>query len=113
MQPARGWDLQLALPDFSIQKHFNRELSLKLFAEPVGSQWHVFSKDKTRESNFIYNAIAAGLSAQWRINDSMKASLTIENQTHRRFSFVLDDNTNVELKAESSGGVMFTGEVLF
>ncbi len=113
MQPAGGWDLQLAFPDFSIQKHFNRELSLKLFAEPVGNQWHVFSKDKTRESNFTYEAIAIGLSAQWLINASVNLSIAIENQTNRRFNFTLDDNSVVSVKAESSGGVMFTGEVLF
>ena len=113
MQPAGGWDLQLAFPDFSIQKHFNRKLSLKLFAEPVGNQWHVFSKDKTRESNFTYEAIAIGLSAQWLINASVNLSIAIENQTNRRFNFTLDDNSVVSAKAESSGGVIFTGEVLF
>ncbi len=113
MQPARDWDLQLAVPDFSILKRINRGLSLELFAEPVGNQWHVFSKDLTRESDFGYNAIAIGLSAQWHISASINMGLVIENQTNRRLSFVLDDNTLIEVKAESSTGMMLKGEVLF
>jgi len=31
----------------------------------------------------------------------------------RRLSFVLDDNTLIEVKAESSTGMMLKGEVLF
>ena len=84
-----------------------------MFAEPVGNQWHVFSKDITRESDFTYNAIAIGLSAQWYFSASTNVSLVLENQTNRRFSFVLDDNTFIEAKAESSTGMMLKGEVLF
>ena len=113
MQPADDWELQLALPDFSIMKRFNSGFNLKLFVEPVGNQWHVFSKDKTRDSNFTYNAIATGLSAIWRIRESINVNLAIENQTNRRFKFALDDNTFVETKAESSRGVTLTAEVLF
>jgi len=113
LQPATDWSLQLALPDFSILKKFNKELSLKLFAEPVGNQWQVFSKDITRESDFTYNAIAIGASAQWYFNTSTNVSLVLQNQSNRRFSFVLDDNTFIEAKAESSAGVMLKGEVLF
>ena len=113
MQTANDWVLQLALPDFSIRKRFNREFSLKLFVEPVGNQWQVFSKDKTRESNFVYDAMATGLAAKWRIDDSMNVSLVIQNQTNRRFSFALDDNTFVESEAESGRGVVVTAEVQF
>jgi hypothetical protein len=113
MQPASDWELQLALPDFSITKGFKGGFSLKLFAEPTGNQWHVFSKDTKRESNFTYEAITTGLTALWRISDSMNVSLGIENQTNRRLSFVLDDNTFIEPKAESARGMMVRGEVLF
>jgi len=54
-----------------------------------------------------------GLSAQWYISTSINMSLIIENQTNRQFRFVLDDNTFVELEAESSKGVMLQGKVLF
>jgi hypothetical protein len=110
---ANGWDLQLALPDFSITKRFDNKFNLKLFAEPVGNQWHVLSKDKARESDFTYNAIATGLSAVWRISESINVHLAIENQTNRRFRFTLDDNTFIETKAESSRGLSISGELLF
>ena len=110
---SRDWELQLALPDFNIRKNFNSGLSLTLFAKPVGNQWHVFDKDVTRDSNFTYNAIAAGLSAQWNISTSINMSLVIEHQTDRQFSFVLDDNSFVELEAESGKGMMLQGEILF
>ena len=113
MQPAKGWSLQLALPDFSIMKRINSAFNLKLFAEPIGSQWHVFSKDTRRESDFIYSAIAIGLSAQWQIGASFNLSLGLEKQTNRQFSFVLDDNSFIESKAESSMGMMLKGEFLF
>ena len=113
MSPASDWILQLALPDFSILKIFNRGLSLKLFANPIGNQWHVFSKDLTQESDFTYNAIAIGLSAQWRINTSVVVSLDIENQTNRQLSFVLEDNTFINTKAGSSMGLILKGEVIF
>jgi hypothetical protein len=113
MQPARDWDLQLAFPDFSVLKRFNRGISLELFAEPVGNQWHVFSKDLTQDSDFGYNAIAIGLSAQWHISASINVGLVIENQTNRHLRFVLEDNTFIEVKAESSTGMVLKGEVLF
>ncbi len=113
LHPDRDWSLQLALPDFSILKRFSRGLSLALFAKPAGNQWHVFSKDMTRNSNFIYSAIAIGLSVQWNISTSLNAGLSIENQSNRRFNYVLNDYTSVEVKAEPSTGMMLTGEVLF
>ena len=113
LHPARDWDLQLAFPDFSVLKRFNRGISLKLFAEPVGNQWHVFSKDLTQESDFGYNAIAVGLSAQWHISASINVGLVIENQTNRHLRFVLEDNTFIDVKADSSTGMVLKGEVLF
>ena len=113
MSPASDWILQLALPDFNIQKIFNRGFSLKLFANPIGNQWHIFSKDLTQESNFTYNAIAIGLSAQWRINASLVVSMDIENQTNRQLSFELEDNTFINTKAGSSLGLILKGEVIF
>ena len=113
MQATNDWNLQLALPDFSIQKRINRRFSLELFVEPVGNQWQVFSKDRTRESNFIYDATMTGLAAKWRIDDSMNVSLAIQKQTNRRFSFVLDDNTFFESEAESGRGVVVTAAVRF
>ncbi len=112
-QLSGDWELQLALPDFNIRKNFNNGLSLTLFAKPVGNQWHVFDKDVTRDSNFTYNAIAAGLSTQWNISATINMSLSIENHTNRQFSFMLDDNSFVEMEAESSKGMMLQGEVLF
>ncbi|MFT5658603.1 MAG: hypothetical protein ACI9KN_001884 [Gammaproteobacteria bacterium] len=67
LQSAKDWDLQLALPDFSILKRFNQGISLELFAKPVGDHWHVFSKDLSADSNFSYNALSFGLSTQWHI----------------------------------------------
>jgi hypothetical protein len=113
MQAGKDWNLQLALPDFSIMKRIGRKMSLRLFAEPVGNQWHVFSKDIVQESDFTYDAIATGLSAQWQVGTSMNVSLIVENQSDRRLNFVLDDNTVVEAKVESSRGMMLKGEVLF
>ncbi len=113
IQAANDWILQLALPDFSIQRRFNRRFSLELFVEPVGNQWQVFSKDKTRESNFIYDAMMTGLAAKWRIDNSMNVSLAMQNQTNRRFSFVLDNNSFVESEAESARGLVVTAEFWF
>jgi len=113
MQVAEDWSLQLALPDFAIQKRINSDLSLTLYAEPIGHQWHVFSKDTTRESDFIYSATAIGFLTQWHISTSANVSLAIEQQTDRRLGFELNDSTPVALKAASSTGIMLKAEVLF
>lgn len=113
MYPASDWNLQLALPDFNILKRLNSQLSLKLFIQPAGNQWRVFSRDTTRESDFIYEAIATGLSAQWHFDASSYIALAIEKQTARRFNFVLDDNTFITAKAASSTGMVLKAEVLF
>ena len=113
MYPASDWNLQLALPDFSILKRLNSQLSLKLFIQPAGTQWHVFSRDTMRESDFNYDATTTGLSTQWRFNASINVSLVIAKHTGRQFGFVLNDNTFVEAKAASSTGMMINAEVLF
>lgn len=113
LQPSEGWLLQLALPDFSIRKTFSSGIRLTLYAAPEGNQWHVFSKDKQRNSDFTYNAIVTGIAAQWPITPTISLSLDFEKQTRREFSFVLDDNSLVELGAGSSTGLTVRGEVLF
>lgn len=107
------WELQLAVPDFRIEKRFNSGFRLKFFIEPVGNQWQVFSEDITRDSNFTYSAISTGLSAIWKFSKSMNVNLDIENQTNRRLEFALDDNSFVETKVESGQGVTLRGEIQF
>lgn len=113
LQPSAGWLLQLALPDFSIRKTFSSGISLTLYAAPEGNQWHVFSEDEQRNSDFTYNAIVTGIAAQWPISPTISLSLDFEKQTRREFSFVLDDNSLVEPGAGSSTGLTVRGEVLF
>ena len=112
-RPSRNWQLQLALPDFSIRKSFSNGIHLKLFAEPDGNQWHVFSKDKTTDSDFTYDAIVTGLSVEWHVNASIKLGLDAEKHSRRRFDFVLDDGSVVKTRSKSSTGLTVRGEIVF
>ncbi len=112
-QPDANWQLQLALPDFSIRRFFSNGINIKLFAEPDGNKWHVFSKDKTKNSDFIYNAIVTGLSIEWRINSTLRLELSAVKHSRREFSFALDDGTLVETGAKSSTGLAVGAQVLF
>lgn len=112
-QPNANWQLQLVLPDFSIRRFFSNGINIKLFAEPDGNKWHVFSKDKTRDSDFIYNAIVTGLSIEWRINSTVRLELNAVKHSRREFSFVLDNGTLVETRARSSAGLTVSVGVLF
>lgn len=112
-QPAENWLLQLVLPDFNIRKTFSTGISLSLYVTPEGNQWHVFSKDRQRNSDFTYNAIVTGITAQWAITPTTVLRIDVNKHTKREFSFVLDDNTSTELEAGSSRGIAVMGEVLF
>ena len=112
-QPSTNWQLQLALPDFSIRRFFSNGINIKLFAEPDGNKWHVFSKDETSSSDFIYNAIVTGLSIEWRINSTVRLELSAVKHSRREFSFALDDVTPIETGARSSTGLTLSAGVLF
>ena len=112
-QPNANWQLQLALPDFSIRRLFSNGINIKLFTGPDGSKWHVFSKDTTRNSDFIYNAIVTGLSIEWRINSTVWLEFSAVKHSRREFSFALDNNTLVETGAKSSTGLAMGAGVLF
>ncbi len=112
-QPDANWQLQLALPGFSIRRFFSNGINIKLFAEPDGNQWHVFNKDKTTNSDFIYNAIVTGLSLEWRINSTVWLEFSSVKHSRREFSFALDDGTLVETNANSSTGLAANIGVLF
>ena len=46
-QPGSSWQLQLALPDFSIRKFFASGINITLFASPDGNKWHVLQWEET------------------------------------------------------------------
>ena len=112
-QPEKDWALQLSLPDFSIRKTFSNGINLTFYAAPQGNQWHVFSKDRQRDSDLRYNAIVTGITAQWSITPTVSLSLDFEKQSRREFSIVLDDNNLIEPEAASSTGLTVRGKVLF
>ncbi len=112
-QPNANWQLQLALPDFSISRFFSNGINIKLFAEPDGNKWHVFSKDTTRSSDFFYNAIVTGLSLEWRINSTVSLEFSAIKHSRRQFNFVLDDGTQLDSSASSSTGLAASLGVLF
>ena len=112
-QPDANWQLQLALPDFSIRRFFSNGINIKLFAEPNGNKWHVFSDDKTKNSDFIYNAIVTGLSIEWKFKSTIKLALSAVKHSGREFSFALDNGTLVETTAKSSTGLAVDAQVLF
>jgi len=111
--PDANWQLQLALPDFSIRRFFSNGINLKLFAEPEGNKWHVFSEDTTRNSDFFYNAIVTGLAIEWRINPTLWLEFSAVKHSRRDFSFKLDDGTQLDTSADSSTGVAVSAGVLF
>jgi hypothetical protein len=112
-QPNANWQLQLALPDFSIRKFFSNRINIKLFVEPDGNKWHVFSEDTTSSSDFIYNAIVTGISIEWQINPTLWLALSALKHSGREFSFVLEDGTPVDTGADSSTGLSISAGVLF
>ena len=112
-QPNANWKLQLVLPDFSIRRFFSNGINIRLFAEPDGNKWHVFSKDTTRSSDFIYNAIVTGLSLEWRINPTVRLEFSVVEHLRRRFSFTLEDGTWVDTGARSGTGLTASIGVLF
>lgn len=112
-RPDTNWRLQLALPDFSIRRFFSNGINVKLFAEPDGNKWHVFSEDTTSSSDFIYNAIVTGLSIEWQINPAVWLEFRAVKHSGREFSFELEDGTLVETQAQSSTGLAIGAGVLF
>jgi hypothetical protein len=112
-QANTNWQLQLALPDFSIRRSFSNGINIKLFAQPDGNKWHVFSKDETIDSDFIYNAIVTGLSIEWRIKSTVKLELSAVKHSRREFSFALEDGTQVETGAKSSTGLVVSAGIVF
>ena len=112
-QPNKDWQLQLALPDFSIRRYFSNGINIRLFAEPDGNKWHVFSADTVNSSDFVYNAIVSGVSIEWQINPTLSFTFDAIQHSSREFSFALDDGTPVETNAQSSNGFSVSLDLLF
>ena len=112
-QAGASWQLQLALPDFSIRKIFSGGINIKLFAKPDGNQWHVFSDDRSRNSDFVYEAIVTGLAIEWQMSSTIKLGFNSVKHINRRFDFFLDDDTSVNSKAKSASGLMISANILF
>lgn len=112
-QPDDNWQLQLVLPDFSIRRLFSNGIIIKLFDEPDGNKWHVFSKDETTDSYFIYNAIMTGLSVEWQIHSTVWLEFSAVRHSKRRFSFALEDGTLLDTGAGSSTGLTVAAGLLF
>ena len=112
-QPNGNWQLQLALPDFSISHFFSNGINIKLFAEPDGNKWHVFNKDTTSSSDFIYNAVVTGLSIEWQINPTVSLEFIAVKNSEQEYSFALDDGTQVDTGAQSSTGVSASFDLIF
>ena len=112
-QPDANWQLQLAFPDLNIRRFFSNGINIKLFAEPDGHKWHVFSEDLTSSSDFIYNASVTGLTFEWQINSTVWLELSAIKHSKREFNFVLEYGTHVETGANSSTGLSIGAGILF
>jgi hypothetical protein len=112
-KPDPAWQLQLALPDFSITRYFAGGFSIGLFASPDGNRWHVFNKDKTRESDLTYNAIVSGISVDWQINRSVGLSAGIISHNRRRLSYLDETGISQETSASSAIGYAVSASIIF
>lgn len=112
-KPSDDWLLQLAIPDFSIRKTFTNGINLTLYVSPEGNQWHVFSKDKKRDSELTYHTVVTGITAQWVVAPTVELSFDIEKHGRTEFSLVLDDNSLIEPNASSSMQLRLRGKFLF
>lgn len=112
-RPDANWQLQLALPDFSIRRLYSNGIIIKLFAEPDGNKWHVFSEDTTTSSDFFYNAIVTGLSIEWQVNSKLLLELNAIRHSRREFSFTLEDGTTADTGARSSTGLSIGANLFF
>lgn len=107
------WEIQLAYPDTIIQKEISEQINLSFFAGPRGNQWHVFSKDKTQNSDVTYEDIVIGLSAIWQPHRVFKVTLDIESHTGRALELALEDGTVVRPDVDPSSGIIISGELIF
>ena len=112
-QPDANWQLQLALPDFSIRRFFSKGINMRLYAEPDGNKWHVFSDDTTENSDFFYNAIVTGISLEWQINPTFWLEFSAIKHSGRDFSFTLEDGTQLVTGAASSTGLEVSAGIIF
>lgn len=112
-QAGASWQLQLALPDFSIQKTFSNGINIKFYAEPDGNQWHVFSDDRSRNSDFVYEAIVTGLAIEWLISSTVKLGFNSVKHTKRKIDFFLNDGASVNSKLKSASGFNISADILF
>ena len=112
-KPDDMWQFQLALPDFSITGHLTDAISVDLFVSPDGNRWHVFNKDKTRQSDFAYNAIVSGISLDWQLNQSVGLSIGIISHSRRRFSYLDETGTTQDTSANSAIGYTASASISF
>ena len=112
-KPDDTWQFQLAFPDFSITRYFTGGVSIGLFASPDGNRWHVFNKDKTRQSDFAYNAIVSGISVDWQINRSVGLSIGIISHSRRRLSYLDETGISQETSASSAIGYAVSASIIF
>ena len=112
-KPDDLWQLQLALPDFSITRYFAGGVSISLFASPQGNRWHVFSRDKTRDSDLSYNSIVSGLSLDWQMNPSIRVSIGIIGHNRRRLSYLDETGATRETSARSAVGYAASADIIF
>jgi len=112
-KPDDTWQFQLAFPDFSITRHFTGGISVDLVVSPDGNRWHVFNKDKTRDSDFGYNAIVSGISIDWQINRSVGLSIGIISHSRRRFSYLDETGISQDTSASSAIGYAASASIIF
>lgn len=113
LEPAQGWLLQLAVPDFSIQKKFSSLFNLTFYISPEGNKWHVFSKDLQSNSELTYNSIITGITAHWSVTPSIELNLDLVKQSKKVFNLVSDDNQLISADADSSMELKLSGRFLF
>lgn len=112
-KPDQAWQLQLGLPDFSITRYFAGGVSIGLFASPEGNRWHVFNRDKTRESDLTYNAIVSGISVDWQMNQSVGLSIGIISHSRRQFSYLDETGVTQDTSAGSAIGYAASASIIF
>ncbi len=109
LRPGSDWIMQLALPDLAIRRGMGQGAWFGFFVRPAGETWHVFSRDEQRHSDFIYRALAFGITGNWMVSANLRLVVELEQHSRRELEFSLNDLTRVETDVADELGFRLRG----
>lgn len=101
-RPHPEWLIEAGFPVTRMSYRVSGDVSMSLRIAPDGNEWHVKSRDRTRQSQLVYEALQVRWALRWQAMARLGVTVDVARLFRGRYDVALQDDSRVRLAQQSA-----------